>query len=706
MLPSKPHGRGGGTGGRSTEFALTGSGPNNSLPSTLNTEATVSPPIQPLPQLQPIPQPLEQSQLSSQHPVSLPKQELQHKMAKAENQKVATKKFLGCCCDGVSYDHQERNCAENNRACCRGKSKKTSRPCPMVEVMWLLLGLVTLLANAGTDAFLAVDYLSRGDIWCFHVTLGFTLLPSLLVQAFSLRWLAQDECSTTVQGDVAVAQEIHDDLGQGSCRCCRRGCLWTWRIILHFCQLSMEWRQEMQQPEAAKCKRLRALRYEYTDVSLLRLLLAVLHSGPQLLFQLCLLVQRGQLPLPEGLCVTGSLLSMAWAVTAYHKALHDLRDDKQPVACQAAMTMMFWHLFTAASRALAFALFASLFPLYFGLFLVTHWCLVTFWVIHIGTDFCTSKWEEILCDMVVGLVCIFTWFEAGGGGGSGSGRCCFTTFQCLLLTENGCLAALWFLYRGPHLSHEEAFAVLCLVFASFAAGIGFMLTYYTCLHSHRQCCHGDSCTGGPHFPGCSCLCCCHQPSTAEVVTLTTEISETQSSAGVAVPPVNGTAVSDSPLYIMDSQPMATPERTWSLVENTSERKSRAISRASQGFPSAETEQTLTVTLDSSASTGPIFQVRPTIPASTAVSRHISVHWPPDQHGIPLATLRKNLTRRKGQVIRIDMPRKKYPAWDAHLVDRRLRRCIRTLEHVNPGVITIRYREDNAPCELAEYETTV
>ena len=64
--------------------------------------------------------------------------------------------------------------------------------------------------------------------------------------------------------------------------------------------MALSARQEMQQPEAAKCKRLRALRYEYTDVSLLRLLLAVLHSGPQLLFQLCLLVQRGQLPLPEG----------------------------------------------------------------------------------------------------------------------------------------------------------------------------------------------------------------------------------------------------------------------------------------------------------------------------------------------------------------------------------------------------------------------
>ena len=61
---------------------------------------------------------------------------------------------------------------------------------------------------------------------------------------------------------------------------------------------------------------------------------------------------------------------------------------------------------------------------------------------------------------------------------------------------------------------------------------------------------------------------------------------------------------------------------------------------------------------------------------------------------------------EGPVIRIDLPRKKYPAWDAHFIDRRLRKTILVLESAAPVTPRIQYRCLGSPKEVMEYETTV
>lgn len=62
-------------------------------------------------------------------------------------------------------------------------------------------------------------------------------------------------------------------------------------------------------------------------------------------------------------------------------------------------------------------------------------------------------------------------------------------------------------------------------------------------------------------------------------------------------------------------------------------------------------------------------------------------------------------RTRGPVIRIDLPRKKYPAWDAHFIDRRLRKTILALEYSSPTTPRLQYRSVG-PQELLEYESTV
>lgn len=61
---------------------------------------------------------------------------------------------------------------------------------------------------------------------------------------------------------------------------------------------------------------------------------------------------------------------------------------------------------------------------------------------------------------------------------------------------------------------------------------------------------------------------------------------------------------------------------------------------------------------------------------------------------------------EGPLIKIDMPRKHYPAWDAHYVDRRLRRTINILQYITPAAVGIRYRDGPLLYELLQYESSL
>lgn len=63
-------------------------------------------------------------------------------------------------------------------------------------------------------------------------------------------------------------------------------------------------------------------------------------------------------------------------------------------------------------------------------------------------------------------------------------------------------------------------------------------------------------------------------------------------------------------------------------------------------------------------------------------------------------------RMEGPLIKIDMPRKRYPAWDAHFVDRRLRRTINILQFITPTAVGIRYRDGPLLYELLQYESSL
>uniref|UniRef100_A0A8C2FLH8 XK-related protein n=1 Tax=Cyprinus carpio TaxID=7962 RepID=A0A8C2FLH8_CYPCA len=452
-----------------------------------------------------------------------------------------------------------------------------------LDCLWIVLALLVFFWDVGTDLWLALDYYSKRDYLWFGLTLFFVLVPSVLVQILSFRWFVQDYAGGGLGAVEGLSRKATADLSSriyGRDRCCVIY-IWVWQACVHILQMGQ------------------------------------VETGPLII----ILKTVSHHEYLTGVSSVASLLSLAWVLASYHKLLRDSRDDKKSMSYRGALIHIFWRLFTISSRVLSFALFASIFHIYFGIFVVVHWCAMAFWIVYGGTDFCMSKWEEVLFNMVVGIVYIFCWFNVK----EGRTRFRMVIYYFVVLAENTVLTCLWYAYRDPVTTDSYAVPVLCGVYLTFASGVVFMGIYYGFLHPM-----------GPKIRVLASSCC------AELLW------------GLPLPP--------------EAEPIAPTPRP----------------RASQPTPSRASMGAFGQQEDASADTClPVFQVRSPEP-TTPLGRY----------------------RPEGPLIKIDMPRKRYPAWDAHFVDRRLRRTINILQFITPATVGIRYRDGPLLYELLQYESSL
>ncbi|XP_030625318.1 XK-related protein 7 [Chanos chanos] len=527
----------------------------------------------------------------------------------------------------------------------------------LLDCCWVLCALLVFFSDGATDLWLAADYYLRGDYWWFGLTLVFVVVPSAVVQVLSFRWFVYDysdisgsssgaaaaaaaaasggDCNFSTKGSeqrgTGNATGARSQPQSGTGKCCRV-CMWLFQSIVHILQMGQVWRyihilylgmQSRWHGDRERRNLYWRMMFENADINMLRLLEAFLKSAPQLVLQLSIMIHGNHILPLQGLSASASLVSLAWMIASYQKVLRDSRDDKLPMSYKAVIVQMLWHLFTIGARTIAFALFASVFQLYFGIFIVAHWCAMTFWIIQGETDFCMSKWEEIIYNMVVGIIYIFCWFNVK----EGRARFRLGIYYLVTLVENAALTAAWYLHRGPHTTDFYALIVVCVVVCSYALGTFFMCIYYCLLH--------------PDGP-----------------VLGAQWSCVEEGMGVI-----GLGPGDLGTPLPQPDVVTSPPRT--LQRTTGgEREPGAGDR------------------DSCL---PVFQVRPPSAPPAPSPR---------------------TPRTEGPVIRIDLPRKRYPAWDAHFIDRRLRKTILVLENTSPVTPRIQYRSLSNPKEVMEYETTV
>ncbi|KAF7210237.1 XK-related protein 7 [Nothobranchius furzeri] len=593
----------------------------------------------------------------------------------------------------VEDDNTPRSLSEPGKPATRSQCTAAGgKPYTLLDCCWVLCALLVFFSDGATDLWLAAHYYLKGDHWWFGLTLVFVVVPSAVVQVLSFRWFVYDysdlssgdgsaggsgSCAAaagaasgaatasdstfstkdSAAGNAANATLVYTSPGQPTTaaraasprRCCTI-CMWVFQTVLHVLQLGQVWRyihalylgaQSRWHSNGPRRHFHWRLMFESADITMLRLLEAFLKSAPQLVLQLSIMIHLNTaLPLP-GLSASASLVSLAWMIASYQKVLRDSRDDKLPMSYKAVIAQMLWHFFTIGARTVAFALFASVFQLYFGIFIVSHWCVMTFWIIQGETDLCMSKWEEIIYNMVVGIIYIFCWFNVK----EGPSRFRMTFYYSVTLAENVALIAAWYTYRGPQTSDSTALLVVCLVACSFALGTFFMLVYYCWLHP-------DGPVLGSQWGGC--------------------VDEGLVGTGGAVGVIDAclTPSQGSQTDMVITSPPRTLPRTKDTGEPAPGERDRERDR------------------DSCL---PVFQVRPSPSSSPALLHRTS----------------SSSRTQEGPVIRIDLPRKRYPAWDAHFIDRRLRKTILLLETTSAVSPRIQYRSSlMGSKEVLEYETTV
>nr|XP_061784608.1 XK-related protein 4-like isoform X1 [Nerophis lumbriciformis] len=526
----------------------------------------------------------------------------------------------------------------------------------MWECLWILAAMLVYVADVGTDVWLAADYYVQRDYWWFGLTLVFVVLGSFCVQLFSFRWFlhdlvpedeAPDPLDALLGGEVSPHQPPQRQASTAS-RTTNTNtsttstntnttttprtppaslsvCVCASQALLHILHLGLMWRYltaiylgvcSRQSGETQRWRYRWRMTYQFADVSMLHLLATFLESAPQLVLQLCIVIQTQELLAVQGMTAGASLVSLAWALASYQKALRESRDDKKSMGYLAVVVQFCWHFFTIAARVVTFALFASVFQLYFGIFIVLHWCFMTFWIVHCETHFCVSKWEEIVFDMVVGIIYIFSWFNVK----EGRTRCRLFIYYSVILGENAALSALWYVYRAPAATDSLAVPALCVIFSSFLTGVLFLLMYYAFFHPN-----------GPRFP--------HSPSRQRL--------DPDAAAHFSALPSEGAADS------LRSNP--------GTAATTLERDAKHSER------------------DGCV---PVFQVRRAVP-STPLSR---------------------APRLEETVIKIDLCRNRYPAWERHVLDRGIRKAILAIDSsVTPR---LQYKDDALVQERLEYETTL
>ncbi|CAM5130916.1 unnamed protein product, partial [Natator depressus] len=126
---------------------------------------------------------------------------------------------------------------------------------PWLDCLWIVLALLVLLGDVGTDLWLALHHYGRRDyVWC-GLTLAFVLLPSVLVQILSFRWFVQDYTGGglgAVQGLSSRGPPMMGAVGRrpgaagtptpGAQRLCRIS-VWVWQAVIHLLQMGQVWRE-------------------------------------------------------------------------------------------------------------------------------------------------------------------------------------------------------------------------------------------------------------------------------------------------------------------------------------------------------------------------------------------------------------------------------------------------------------------------------
>ncbi|KAJ8934521.1 hypothetical protein NQ314_013304 [Rhamnusium bicolor] len=350
-------------------------------------------------------------------------------------------------------------------------------------VVCIALSIITYVLDLVLSCILLYFYSVNGHGLYFALTLTFIILPALLMTTVSLRWYIVDHDDPSV-GRTSVAQ-------------------WIVRIIFLLLQLAPLLRYIDTMIYGIKSKiaattenqtkhttLYRRMLDEDTNSALLRLFHCFLHSAPQAVIQLVILLihisHHGKIALSinvsviQAWTVLVALMSIAWSLTSYHRSVRYARDDKDKIRWAGLLVAFCWQLMSALSRILALSLLASIFPVWMGCVCALHWGVMSVWL-ALGqhqTAACSSRCEELLLSAALGLAYVLAFISPRDG----PTRYIYLAYYLVCFMENTGALVVWCVTNNsvdnPFLYYGAAGGQVL----AFLLAIAFLLIYYKYCH--------------------------------------------------------------------------------------------------------------------------------------------------------------------------------------------------------------------------------
>ena len=219
---------------------------------------------------------------------------------------------------------------------------------------------------------------------------------------------------------------------------------------------------------------------------MLRLFECFVESAPQLVLQLFIMAYNRRFEIKSdlftALAAGSSLVSLAWAIVGYTKALRDFLRKDFSMSWIGFLLQIVWRMSMVASRVVALVLFASHYTIWLFVAMAAHWLLMTGWLVCQQTHFCVDQdgrnhlCREHLFDSVIGFVYIFCFFNIK----EGMTRIRVIPYYVIMLCENTLFIVMWYPFRTLYGDIETA--ALSIVWGGFGLGLLCMVLYYRFYH--------------------------------------------------------------------------------------------------------------------------------------------------------------------------------------------------------------------------------
>ncbi|XP_067401082.1 XK-related protein 5 [Emydura macquarii macquarii] len=311
------------------------------------------------------------------------------------------------------------------------------------------LSLLWLAAEQSARVCTIVHYLLSGQyLWCW-LTIGL-LLPAYIVQLLSFSWFRADG-------------------HRGGC------CL----VIVHVLQLGIwkrHWDALWTAAKAGGSSIAGDLLMQQGDLSVLRLLEALLQTLPHLLLQSYVFVAVEPTGLVPGVSAGLSLLSLSWALVSYSRFTCLMKPGHLYMPAAALLCQLLWRTAMLGSRVVALVLFAKVYAVWIFAVAGAHWLVMSFWLVSQQTDIVAGSCHWRLFNFLVGAVYIFCYinFQAGPS------KYRVAVFYVIMLAEN-----VFLLLLATDLVQGVLWGSLFTagtVMAGFVMGSAALVIYYSLLH--------------------------------------------------------------------------------------------------------------------------------------------------------------------------------------------------------------------------------